>query len=97
MELIRINDNEDINSLLAAIEENIRTSSIMRKEIEKHHSHRFELLAEEIKGESVFKKPEITQWVCSKCGHIHIGKEAPCKCSVCDHPQGYFELFVEKF
>lgn len=38
MELIRINDNEDINSLLAAIEENIRTSSIMRKEIEKHHS-----------------------------------------------------------
>ena len=26
-----------------------------------------------------------------------IGKEAPCKCPVCDHPQGYFELFVEKF
>ena len=26
-----------------------------------------------------------------------IAKEAPCKCPVCDHPQGYFELFVEKF
>lgn len=38
MELIRINDNEDLNGLLAAIEQNIRTSSIMRKEIEKHHS-----------------------------------------------------------
>ncbi len=39
MELIRINDDEDVNSLLAAIEQNIRTSSIMRKEIEKHHSN----------------------------------------------------------
>lgn len=66
-------------------------------EIEKHHSHRYELLAEELKNESLFKKPEITQWVCRKCGHIHMGKEAPCKCPVCEHPQGYFELFIEKF
>lgn len=66
-------------------------------EIEKHHSHRYELLAEELKNESLFKKSEITQWVCRKCGHIHMGKEAPCKCPVCEHPQGYFELFIEKF
>ena len=66
-------------------------------EIEKHHSHRFELLAEELKDEAIFKKEEVTQWVCRKCGHIHIGKEAPCQCPVCEHPQAYFQIFVEKF
>ena len=66
-------------------------------EIEKHHAHRFELLAEEVKSESVFKKTEVRQWVCRKCGHIQIGKEAPCECPVCSHPQGYFEIFNENF
>lgn len=66
-------------------------------EIEKHHAHRFQLLADELKEGSIFKKPEITQWVCLKCGHIQIGKEAPCECPVCEHPQAYFVLFNEKF
>lgn len=66
-------------------------------EIEKHHSHRFEILAEEVKAGTIFKKEEVTQWLCRKCGHTQIGKEAPCKCPVCDHPQWYFELFIEKF
>lgn len=66
-------------------------------EIEKRHSHRFGMLAEELRTGSLFKKEEVVQWICRKCGHTHIGKEAPCKCPVCDHPQGYFELFAEKF
>ncbi len=66
-------------------------------EIEKRHSHRFAILSEELECETLLKKPEIAQWICTKCGHTHIGKEAPCKCPVCDHPQGYFKLFLEKF
>ena len=66
-------------------------------EIEKHHSHRFELLAEELKAETVFKNEEVTQWICRTCAHLHIAKEAPCKCPVCEHPQGYFQVFVEKY
>lgn len=65
--------------------------------IEKRHSHRFSTLAEELKNETLFKKQEVTQWVCTKCGHTHIGKEAPCKCPVCNHEQEYFKLFIEKF
>ena len=65
--------------------------------IEKRHAHRFESLAGILKDEALFKKPEVTQWVCRKCGHTQIGKEAPCVCPVCKHPQGYFELFIEKF
>lgn len=66
-------------------------------EIEKRHSHRFETLALNLKESNLYKKEEIVQWICTKCGHTHIGKEAPCKCPVCRHPQGYFELFTEKF
>lgn len=66
-------------------------------EIEKHHSHRFELLAKELKGESFFKKEEQTQWICRKCGNILISKSAPEKCPVCSHPKAYYELFLEKF
>ena len=65
--------------------------------VEKHHSHRYELLAEQLKNETIFSKEEQTQWVCRKCGHIQISKCAPNKCPVCEHPQGYFEVFVEKF
>lgn len=66
-------------------------------EIEKHHSHRFETLAEELKKGTLFSKAEQTQWICRKCGHIQISKCAPLKCPVCSHPQGYFEVFTEKF
>ena len=66
-------------------------------QIEKRHSYRFSTLAELIKNESIYKKSEVAQWVCTKCGHTHIGKEAPCRCPVCQHEQGYFKLFSEQF
>lgn len=66
-------------------------------EIEKRHSHRFELLAEAVKSDTVFKRSETSQWVCRKCGHTLIGKEAPCVCPVCAHPQGYFEILQDKY
>ena len=66
-------------------------------EIEKRHFHRYSTLAEELKNKTLYKKSEITQWICTKCGHTHIGKEAPCKCPVCGHEQEFFKVFVEKF
>lgn len=66
-------------------------------EIEKRHFHRFHTLAEELKNETLYKKEEITQWICTECGHTHIGKEAPCKCPVCEHEQSYFKLFLDKY
>ena len=61
--------------------------------IEKRHAHQFLELAENIKEGTLYKKTETTQWVCTKCGYTHIGKEAPCKCPVCEHEQEYFRLF----
>ena len=53
--------------------------------------------AKNMKNYSIFKKEEVSQWICRKCGHIQIGKEAPCICPVCEHPQNYFQIFTEKF
>lgn len=66
-------------------------------EIEKRHAHRFSTLAEQIKKETLYKKGEVNQWICMNCGHTHIGKEAPCKCPVCEHEQEYFRIFNERF
>jgi rubredoxin len=32
------------------------------------------------------------KWVCSVCGHVHEGDEAPEKCPVCGAPQEKFKM-----
>lgn len=66
-------------------------------EIEKHHSYRFEKLADELCNGTIYSKDEQTQWLCRKCGHIQISQCAPNECPVCKHERGYFQIFVEKF
>ena len=58
--------------------------------IEKMHEERYRKLLEAVEKGTVFADVEEQIWVCSNCGHIHIGKEAPSVCPVCAHPQGYF-------
>ena len=65
--------------------------------IEKEHEERFLRLAENIKNQKVFAREGEMVWICTNCGHIHVGKEAPKLCPVCDHPQGYFELRKENY
>ena len=60
--------------------------------IEKEHEERFMKLAENIKNQKVFAREGEIVWICRNCGHIHVGKEAPKVCPVCDHPQAYFEI-----
>ena len=66
-------------------------------EIEKRHAHRFETLGTLLKDGLLYKKQEQSQWICRKCGHVLISKNAPEKCPVCEHPQGYFQIFNENF
>lgn len=75
----------------------ISTLFLNISEVEKRHSHRYTVLAEELKKETLYTKAEVAQWICTKCGYTHIGKEAPCNCPICNHPQDYFKLFTEKF
>ena len=58
--------------------------------IEKEHEERYRKLVESIENGTVFADVEEQVWICSNCGHIHIGPSAPTVCPVCSHPQGYF-------
>lgn len=59
-------------------------------EIEKSHGERFGRLADLMEQNKLFTADAPTKWLCLNCGHIHEGVEAPGKCPVCDHDQGYF-------
>lgn len=66
-------------------------------DIEREHEARYRALSDSIKNGTVFARETEQVWVCSNCGHIHIGKHAPAKCPVCDHPQGYFILQAKNY
>lgn len=65
--------------------------------IEKEHEERYRRLLDNVNGELVFSRDGDVAWVCSNCGHIHVGKKAPLKCPVCDHPQSYFHIRAENY
>ena len=65
--------------------------------IEKTHEERYRKLLENVEGGLVFSRDGDMIWECANCGHIHIGKEAPEVCPVCNHPQSYFKLRAENY
>lgn len=66
-------------------------------EVEKSHERRYKKLLENIENGTVFKRENEVMWKCNNCGYIHTGNEAPTVCPACQHPQGYFEEFIENY
>ena len=66
-------------------------------DIEKEHEERYKKLAANLAENKVFAREEQQVWICTNCGHIHVGTHAPEKCPVCDHPQGYFVIRCENY
>ena len=66
-------------------------------QIEREHEERYRKLLKNIEDKKVFTKDGDSVWQCRNCGHIVIGKSAPEKCPVCDHPQSYFEVKKENY
>ena len=65
--------------------------------IEKEHEERYRRLLANVEGGIVFSREGDTVWICSNCGHIHIGKKAPMVCPVCSHPQAYFQERAQNY
>lgn len=65
--------------------------------IEMSHEERYVKLMDRIRNDEVFKRDEPVVWVCTVCGHIHIGTEPPEVCPVCQHPRGHFEIKAENY
>lgn len=74
--------NEGFNS--------IANSFFSIAEIEKTHAQHFNEFLTALNGNKLYKSENGTIWICTNCGHIHIGTSAPESCPVCSHPQGYF-------
>lgn len=69
----------------------------MVAKIEKDHEERYKKLLENIEGGIVFSRDGDMMWICSNCGHVHIGKAAPEVCPVCAHPKAYFMVKAENY
>lgn len=65
--------------------------------IEKDHEERYLTLLKRLKEGNVFKREEAVFWQCANCGHIHVGKEAPEICPVCDHSKAYFLIPAKNY
>ena len=59
--------------------------------IEKYHEQIFQQLLDLIKNKKMFVDDKIVIWKCRNCGNIVLAKEAPLECSICKHPQSYFQ------
>lgn len=59
-------------------------------EIEHTHQKRFAEIAKMLEENQYFAEKETGRWICTNCGYIHEGKQAPKVCPVCRHEQGYF-------
>lgn len=69
----------------------------MVAKIEKDHEERYKKLLANIEGGLVFSRDGDMMWICSNCGHVHIGKAAPELCPVCAHPKAYFMVKAENY
>ena len=65
--------------------------------IEKEHEERYRAVLEKLNAETIFVSEEVQVWICTNCGHIHVGKKAPEMCPVCQHPKSYFQKKVNAF
>lgn len=63
-------------------------------EIEHIHEERFGRLAEMLESNTYYNAEDVCRWMCTNCGYIHEGKQAPKVCPVCRHEQGYFIPFT---
>ena len=65
--------------------------------IEKDHEERYLKLLSNIEGGKVFKSDADKMWICSNCGHVRVGTNAPEACPVCAHPKAYFHIKADNY
>ena len=61
--------------------------------IENIHGNRFGELANLLEQKKLFVSDVECKWMCLNCGYTVNASEAPLKCPVCKHDQGYFIRF----
>jgi rubrerythrin len=75
----------------------IATKIKLFRQIKLFYASRFEILAENIINDRVFKREKKVKWICRKCGLIYESERALKNCPGCDHPQAFFEILAENY
>jgi len=65
--------------------------------VEARHEERYNKLAANVSGSTVFKKDVPVLWKCENCGYVTESASAPEKCPACLHEKEYFQLFCEAY
>ena len=58
--------------------------------VEQSHAGKFQRFADLLEQGKLFQADGSVQWICLNCGNLITASEAPAKCPVCHHEQGYF-------
>ena len=66
----------------------------MIAEVEKQHNVIFNYLYQAVKNGTLYKADSPILWICSECGHMHVGTEPWKICPLCKKEQGYVELHL---
>ncbi|HRY13716.1 MAG TPA: rubrerythrin family protein [Syntrophomonadaceae bacterium] len=66
-------------------------------EVEEEHEKRYRKLLDNIKRDTVFRRPSPVKWKCRNCGYVHEGVEPPEVCPACAHPRAYYEVLAENY
>ena len=64
--------------------------------VELTHHRILNYLAKLYKSNKMYKREKPTEWKCSSCGHVEIAKEGWKTCPLCQLPQGYTIIDLEK-
>ncbi len=65
--------------------------------IEKDHEARYKAVLDRLQTNTIFVSEDVCVWLCTNCGHVHVGKAAPELCPVCAHPKAYFQRKAERY
>ena len=66
-------------------------------EVEEENEKRYRKLLDNVKRNTVFRRPTPVKWKCRNCGYIHEGLEPPEVCPACAHPKAYYEELAENY
>ena len=76
--------------------DDIAQSFEMVAKVETTHHKILKYLGDLYKSNKLYKRDKDTEWKCSTCGHVEIGKEGFKTCPLCSLPQGYIIIDLEK-
>jgi len=60
------------------------------KKVEEKHEERYIILAKHMDANTLYNQETEFEWKCLNCGYIHVGKQPPDKCPLCQKSKTWY-------